>query len=204
MTSAAVALIEVVSVLFVDAKGPYPGLVRDWYDETRDARTYAGPNPIVAHPPCGPWSSLRKRSKETTKDCGPIAVDLVRRFGGVLEHPCGSKLFEHCGLPRPGQLADAWGGQTFDVEQVDWGHVARKRSWIYVVGARAPMPAAPPKRSPTHWCSGGGQGRGKTPPGIKVCSAEQRRRTPVDFARFLIGIAAQCSPPPIGTAGDSK
>ena len=200
--TAVLALREDVSVLYVDPRGPYPGLVRDWYDETRDARTYDGPGPVVAHPPCGPWSTLRKRSKETTKDCGPIAVAAVRKFGGVLEHPCGSKLFAYCGMPRPGGLPDAWGGVTWEVEQVDWGHVARKRSWIYVVGATRPMPPAPPKRQPTHWVSGGGTGRGKTPPGIKVCSAQQRRRTPTDFAVFLIDIAASCQAPspPIGTA----
>jgi hypothetical protein len=196
--TAAPALLESVSVLYVDPAGPYPGLVRDWYDETRDARTYAGPNPVVAHPPCGPWSSLRSLSNETTKDCAPHAVDLVRRFGGVLEHPRGSKLWEHCGLPRPGELPDAWGGIAFEVSQVDWGHVARKRSWIYVVGARS-IPSNPPRREPTHWCSGVHTpgARGKPPEGIKICSAQQRRRTPVDFARFLIGIAATCSPPPI-------
>lgn len=35
----------------------------------------------------------------------------------------------------------------------------------------------------------------ETLPGIKVCSAEQRRRTPVAFAEFLLGIAAGCAPP---------
>ena len=28
-----------VVVLYVDARGPYPRLVREWYDETRDRRT---------------------------------------------------------------------------------------------------------------------------------------------------------------------
>lgn len=183
-----------VVALYVDPRGPYPGLVEEWYDADRDARAYAGPWPVVAHPPCGPWSSLRTLSHETTKDLAPHAVGIVRRFGGVLEHPRGSLLFKHCGMPRPGELPDACGGVTFEVAQCDWGHVARKRSWIYVVGARA-MPMNPPKREPTHWVSGGGTGRGKTPPGIKVCSAEQRRRTPVDFAKFLLGIAESCTVP---------
>lgn len=195
--SAAPSLREDVSVLYVDPKGPYPSLVRDWYDETRDGRTYEGPNPIVAHPPCGPWSSLRGLSQETTKDLAPHAVDLVRRFGGVLEHPAGSLLWPHCGLPKPGELPDAWGGMTFLVHQVDWGHVARKRSWIYVVGGQHPLPMNPPKREATHWVSGVHTpgARGKPPEGIKICSAQQRRRTPVDFALFLISIAQGCTPP---------
>lgn len=192
--SAVLALREDVAALYVDAAGPYPSIVREWYDEARDARTYDGGWPVVAHPPCGPWSTLRSLSKETTRDLGPLAVEVVRRVGGVLEHPRGSKLFEHCGMPRPGELPDAWGGQTFEVCQVDWGHVARKRTWIYVVGSPT-FPPAPPKREPTHWVSGGGTGRGKTPPGIKVCSAQQRRRTPTDFARWLVEVASRCAVP---------
>lgn len=196
--STALALREDVAVLFVDPLGPYPGLVRDWYDEKRDARDYGGYVPVVAHPPCGRWSSLRKRSRETTKDCAPAALATVRRVGGVLEHPCGSKFFDFAGLPRPGRLPDAWGGVTYEVDQCDWGHPARKRTWLYVVGLRGSMPPAPPKRKPTHWCSGGGTGRGKTPPGIKVCSAQQRRRTPVAFAEWLLAVAARCAPPLTG------
>lgn len=196
--NAAPALIETVSVLYVDPRGPYPLLVRDWYDETRDAKSYAGPNPVVAHPPCGPWGALKRLNKKNDSSCGPHAVDVVRRFGGVLEHPSGSGLWAHCNLPRPGALPDAWGGVTYEVCQVDWGHVARKRTWLYVVGARA-VPQNPPRREPTHWVSGGREKRhnrtgGLIPPGIKACSAQQRRRTPIDFARFLIGIAETCVP----------
>lgn len=186
-----------VAALYVDPRGPYPALVRDWYDETRDARRYLGPYPIVAHPPCGPWSSLRSLSKETTKDCAPHAVELVRRLGGVLEHPRGSKLFDHVPLPKPGDLPDEYGGLSFEVSQCDWGHVARKRTWLYIVGVPlSALPVNPPHREPTHWVSGVHTpgARGKPPSGIKICSAEQRRRTPIEFARCLINIAAQCSP----------
>lgn len=72
-----------VVALYVDPKGPYPGLVAEWYDADRDAKTYDGNLPVVAHPPCGPWSSLRTLSRETTKGCAPHAVDIVRRLGGV-------------------------------------------------------------------------------------------------------------------------
>lgn len=195
MTQGCPSLREDVAVLYVDPRGPYPSLVRDWYDADRDAATYPlGTLPVVAHPPCGPWSSLRTLSQESTKDCAWFALAAVRQAGGVLEHPCGSTFFDVAGLPRPGRLPDAFGGQTFEVDQCDFGHVARKRTWLYVVGLVGPMPPAPPKRAPTHWCSGGGTGRGKTPPGIKVASAQQRRRTPVAFAQFLIDIAARCRP----------
>ena len=188
------AVVEDVAVLYVDPRGPYPDLVRHWYDETRDAASYDGPWPIVAHPPCGPWGRLRHLSKHDSPDHGPRAVELVRRFGGVLEHPQHSLLFRHCGMPLPGELPDAWGGVSFELAQCDWGHPARKRTWIYVVGARA-LPPAPAPREPTHWISGGRGRAGKkakttpVPEGIKVCSAQQRRRTPVAFAKWLIEIA---------------
>jgi hypothetical protein len=187
-----------VVALYVDPRGPYPELVAEAYDAARDARTYTGSLPVVAHPPCGPWSSLRGLSQETTKALAPHAVELVRRLGGVLEHPAGSLLWPHCGLPKPGALPDAWGGITYQVDQCDWGHVARKRSWIYVVGlSHKDMPLAPEPREPTHWCSGVHTpgARGKPPPGIKIASAQQRRRTPRAFAEWLIEIARRCSVP---------
>lgn len=185
-----------VAALYVDARGPYPSLVLHWYDAARDARSYAGSLPVVAHPPCGPWSVMRHLSKETTKDCAPAALEAVRRFGGVLEHPRGSTFFAHAGIPRPGRLPDAWGGISFEVCQCDWGHPARKRTWLYVVGLVGPMPPAPPPREPTHWASGSRNApRGPVPPGIKVCSAEQRRRTPVAFAEWLLEIASRCRAP---------
>lgn len=54
--------------------------------------------------------------------------------------------------------------------------------------------AGPPTRAPTHWCSGVHTkgARGETPPGIKVCSAQQRRRTPIAFAEWLLELASRC------------
>jgi hypothetical protein len=109
-------------------------------------------------------------------------------------------------LPCPEEDNDQWGGYTIEVDQVEWGHVARKRTWLYIVGAprervQALIDARPfPGRQPTHWVSGGrkhdrkGSG-GVVPHGIKVCSAAQRRRTPVEFAEFLIAIARHCERP---------
>jgi len=194
-----------VAALYVDPKGPYPSMCANWYDAERNAKTYAGPWPVVAHPPCGPWGPMRHLSSgngaEQDRTCGPHAVEMVRRWGGVLEHPKGSTLFRHCGMPHPGELPDEWGGVTFAVNQSDWGHVARKPTWIYVVGvALTQMPAPPPKREPTHWASGSRTRSSRqgspVPPGIKVCSVRQRRRTPIEFARCLLSIAA-CAEPPL-------
>ena len=167
-----------VVALYVDPRGPYPSLVREWYDEARDARTHAGPWPVVAHPPCGPWSSLRHLYQGGGADLALLAVEQVRRWGGVLEHPATSRLWTQ--IP--------W---TIDVSQCDWGHPARKRTRLLIVGTER-IPPMPPAREPTHWCSGVHTrgARGETPPGIKVCSAQQRRRTPIAFAQWLLDLAA--------------
>ncbi len=174
-----------IAALYIDPRGPYPALLgaAACWDEVRDARRYAGPHPVVAHPDCGPWGHLRYFYQGNGHDCGPRAVEQVRHFGGVLEHPSHSLLWRTCGLPRPGAGRDAWGGFSVAVNQVDWGHVARKPTWIYCVGVDPELAQQRPvPREPTHWI-GGGRGREgakwKTtpvPPGVKVCSAEQRRR----------------------------
>lgn len=184
-----------VAALYVDPRGPYPGMrdVECW-DEKRDARRYRGPHSIVAHPPCGSWSKLRHLAQGADRVCGPIAVRQVRRWGGVLEQPAGSGLWHFCGLPRVGTGLDAYGGFSVEVDQVSWGHVARKRTWLYLVGIAPEMIITiRTGGEPTHWCSGGGTGKGKVPRGIKVCSPEQRRRTPVEFARYLVALARQAT-----------
>lgn len=190
--------LRAVAALYIDPRGPYPSLPDvDCWDEQRDARLYAGPWPVVAHPPCGPWGQQRHNYQGAEHDCAPLAVEQVRRWGGVLEQPAGSKLWDRCDLPRPWGADDF--GYSIEVEQLQWGHVARKRTWLYLVGVRAGLVddgmerAYAHRRQPTHWCSGGrtrGKGSGGlVPPGIKVCSAQQRRRTPVAFAEWLIALA---------------
>jgi len=100
-------VIDDVVALYVDPRGPYPSLVREWYDEARDAKTYAGPWPVIAHPPCGPWGRLRHLSKKDDPSLALRAVNQVRLFGGVLEHPLGSLLFRTAGLPLPETPPDA-------------------------------------------------------------------------------------------------
>lgn len=79
-----------VSALYVDPTGPYPSRVAEWYDAARDARTYCGPSPVVAHPPCGPWGKLRWNCKHQDATLAPIGVYQTLEWGGVLEQPEGS------------------------------------------------------------------------------------------------------------------
>jgi hypothetical protein len=45
-----------IAALYVQTGGCYSGLDGvDLWDEARDARGYAGPWPVVAHPPCERW-----------------------------------------------------------------------------------------------------------------------------------------------------
>lgn len=191
-----------IAALYIDPRGPYPRMAGvDCWDEQRDARTYAGPHPVVAHPPCGPWGRLRHLYRGNEHDCGSIAVDAVRAYGGVLEHPARSGLWTDRSLPRPGELPDGHGGYTIEVDQCAWGHVARKKTWLYVVGVPRAVVASGIRTggTPTHWASGSRvnpdrpssrQGHA-VPPGIKVCSAQQRRRTPPAFAAWLVELARE-------------
>lgn len=184
-----------VSALYVDPRGPYPKLVADWWDEKRDARDYAGPNPVVAHPPCGPWGSLARYANPATKELAFHALVHLQRFGGVLEHPARSGFFAAARLPLPLTEGDGI-GFTVQVDQVNWGHVARKRTWLYCVGIPRAFVAAGIRfgAEPTHWISGSRKLRttgGVCPPHIKFCSNQQRRRTPVAFAEWLVELASQ-------------
>jgi len=187
-----------VAVLYVDPRGPYPKMPGvDAWDERRDARGYAGPHPVVAHPPCGPWGSLKAYCHQQDATLAPHAIEQVRTWGGVLEHPARSGLWRELRLPRPGELPDAFGGVTVEVFQVDWGHVALKPTWLYLVGVSPAAIPRVPEREPTHWISGSRKKRavpgagGVAPDHIKFCSNQQRRRTPTAFAEMLVGLARQ-------------
>ena len=186
-----------VAALYVDRCGPYFGRDEvDAWDLTRDARLYEGPLPVVAHPPCGPWGRLRHMYRGSEHDCAPRAVEQVRRYGGVLEHPQHSLLWAHCCLPYPDGLSFG-DGFTVALDQCSWGHVARKATWLYCVGIDRGLVLRTLRTggTPTHWISGGRGRLGKkakttpVPDGIKICGAEQRRRTPPAFADWLIWLA---------------
>jgi hypothetical protein len=130
-----------VAALFVETGGVYFNLdgVDPW-DEKRDARTYRGPHPVVAHPPCNKWGKYVSRD-ELGNDggCFEAAIMSVRRFGGVLEHPAYSKAWPTFGL-RPPKMGKGWNsadcyGHTCYVEQAHYGHAARKPTWLYAVRA---------------------------------------------------------------------
>lgn len=141
-----------VAALYVDAGGCYSGLdgVEPW-DEDRDARTYSGPHPVVAHPPCQRWGKLwagqplwikrtgERKTKGDDGGCFEAALAAVRAHGGVLEHPWGSHAWPHFNLNTPARtggwiVADFHGGWTCCVEQGRYGHYARKPTLLLAYG----------------------------------------------------------------------
>lgn len=192
-----------VAVLYCTPASIYKSLAVECFDEYRDARTYRGFLPVVAHPPCRSWGRLRHLSKPLPfeRELGFHAVRQVRRCGGVLEHPAGSLLWadqpEYCGftLPGVGGGFDAFGGQTVAVYQSDFGHPAPKHTWLYVVGVSAGelckafsagelgKPVRP-----------GELGKPVRPGGLGKVSnqpAARRMDTPEAFARLLLSIAVK-------------
>lgn len=142
-----------IAALFVSNPGCYIGLPDvDAWDEARDARLYAGPYPVVAHPPCQRWGRfavshpIKGVGCYTLGDddgCFSAALKAVRRFGGVLEHPKDSKAWKYFGLAKP--LSSGWteadelGGYTCQVEQGHYGHFSRKPTWLYACAVPLPV-----------------------------------------------------------------
>lgn len=169
--------------LYVESSSVYKTLGADCFDAGRDARTFYGTQPVVAHPPCQQWSRLRAFAhvKPVEKELALHALYVVRRNGGVLEHPSGSQLWAVASLPVPGEAADEWGGWTLPVEQSWWGHPCPKRTWLYIVGcAPRDIPALP-----FHL----GRASGRV---ASQSSGAARVRTPVAFARWLLALAERC------------
>lgn len=140
-----------IAALFVQRGGAYwnlPG-VEPW-DEERDARKYGGPHAVVAHPPCSRWCRLAGvvearwgHRRGDDGGCFSSALESVRRFGGVLEHPAYSDAWSAYDLNRPptGGVwvnADFRGGWTCYVEQGKYGHPARKATWLYAHSVELP------------------------------------------------------------------
>lgn len=143
-----------IAALYVETGGAYYGLSDvDPWDEARDARNYAGPWPVVAHPPCQRWGRysenhpIKGKIAITGDDggCFSHALGTVRAFGGVIEHPKDSKAFIgphsfNLGRPTPLGWTRAWDGVGWicQVEQGHYGHFSRKETWLYAAHCDLP------------------------------------------------------------------
>jgi hypothetical protein len=204
----------VIAALFVKKGGPYFGLddVDPW-DQSRDARTYAGPWPVVAHPPCSRWCQLAglveaRWGHKRGEDGGAFASALnsVRTWGGVLEHPAYTAAWAAFGLPVP-QRGGGWqrglcGGWSCHVEQGRYGHRARKATWLYAVGCELPAlrwgstsnwPASwhhskrdAAKKFAVSWCKNHGL------EDVPRIGKREASATPIEFRDTLLEIARAC------------
>lgn len=182
-----------VAALFVETNGIYFGLPNvDPWDELRDARRYAGPHPVVAHPPCDRWHQLsavnnKRWGYAINEDggCFAAALDAVRAYGGVLEHPAESRAFKFHGIPEP--TADSWqrtidGDWVAEVWQSSYGHRAKKRTWLLYSGKAAPPVLEWRRKAGTHQIGFFDQRRPQLP-------KAERSATPKLFRDLLINLA---------------
>ncbi len=195
-----------VAALFVDPHGCYAGLPGvDVWDETRDARKYAGPHPVVAHPPCSRWCRLAglvearwgyKRGEDA--GCFASALNSVRTWGGVLEHPAYTDAWAAFELPIPNRTG-GWqrglcGGWSCHVEQGRYGHPAKKATWLYAFNVELPQltwGSTPDGESdaPVSWC-GNHTSKFDTRPRL---SSREASSTPTEFRDLPIDMARSAS-----------
>ena len=197
-----------IAALYVAKGGCYFGLPDvDPWDESRDARLYAGPWPVVAHPPCSRWCRLaglvearwgHKRGEDG--GCFSAALAAVRKWGGVLEHPAYSDAWAAFELPAPAR-SGGWhrglcGGWTAHVEQGRYGHPAKKATWLYAHGVRD-LPTLPWGYQPAvassalvSWC---GNHTSKFDKRERVGKA-RAAATPLPFRDLLLGVARSVKP----------
>lgn len=133
-----------IAALFCHPRSPYKRIAGvDVYDAARDARTFPGGMPVIAHPPCRCWSRARRPGLPLDPDemaLAPWALEQVRREGGILEHPFGSRFWASAELPKPG-CSDVY-VWTIQLDQLWFGHAAEKSTWLYLCGI-VPRQVAP-------------------------------------------------------------
>ncbi len=168
-----------VAALFVRKRNHYADLGVDCYDADRDALTWPGGVPGVFHPPCRAWGqySTWAKPRDGERELALWAVDKVRQFGGVLEHPIASKLWRTVGCLSFG-VRDTHGGVLIPVYQSWWGHRAPKKTALYVVG---PVPSLPEFVEPVM----------QRP--IELMGKPEREATPPALAAWLVDVARACA-----------
>ncbi len=192
-----------IAVLFAERNGAYSALEGvDVWDKERDARTYVGPHPVVAHPPCQLWGRFAKinfirwggdhNRPGNDGGCFAFALASVRKWGGVLEHPADSYAWAEYGLTKPtsaGWMQTDEKEWVCEVWQSAYGHKARKRTWLLYCGTSAPSPLIWERPQATHQIGFHDQrGKAANKPTI---SGKAASATPSLFAKALINLAKE-------------
>lgn len=192
-----------VAALFVQTNGTYFGLQDvDPWDEIRDARCYAGPFPVVAHPPCQLWGPMANvnyarwggehNRPGNDGGCFASALRSVCQFGGVLEHPASSNAWATYGIRKPEGMGWKRVGLhdwVCEVWQVAYGHLARKKTWLFYHGVNPPFELRWERPKATHQIGFQDQrGKSKNKPTI---SGKAASATPPEFRDHLLQLARQ-------------
>ena len=118
------------------------------------------------------------------KQLAYFALAQVRLNGGVLEHPAGSRLWKEAPLPMPNEFFDEFGGFTIEVDQFDFGHVAHKKTKLYICGIKLnDLPKLPSVNTASTDRSICGNVKG-----TKRCTQYQREYTPDALIEFMTEI----------------
>jgi len=190
-----------IAALFVETNGCYFGIPDvDPWDERRDARNYAGPYPVVAHPPCERWGKMAKvnyirwggehNRPGNDGGCFEFALRCVRQYGGVLEHPEKSYAWGAHGLTKP-TGASGWqqcgDGYVCAVWQSAYGHRANKATWLYYFGDAYPADLRWNRPIGSHQVGFQDQrGKARNKPTL---GRREAKATPVGFRDALLGLA---------------
>lgn len=198
-----------LAALFVEENGVYSTLpFVDLWGISLDARNYAGPYPVVAHPPCERWgrywsggpSAKVRRTLGDDNGCFASALVSVRTYGGVLEHPEGSHAWNAFSLFTPPfgggwVVADDLGGWTCCVYQGKYGHSSAKATWLYAHGVELPSLLWGPARGMQrldegfHSSEARRLARSQRVAPRERLSHKQRLSTPIPFRDLLVSIA---------------
>jgi hypothetical protein len=123
--------------------------------------------------------------------CFASALSSVRAWGGVLEHPAYSYAWPRFELRKPhrfgGWLPTRCGGWVAHVEQLSYGHPARKATWLYAFGVELPelrWGSGSEPKAWVGWMANHGTGEGKARVGKRQAAA-----TPLAFRDALLAMA---------------
>jgi hypothetical protein len=165
-----------VPVLFTRSSGSsYRLLGCDCFDARRDALSWQGGRPAIYHPPCRSWAQLAHFSKPLPgeRELALWAMRMVRKFGGVLEHPIASRLWSESDCLSWG-VRDQFGGVLVPIAQSAFGHRARKFTGLYMVLSSIPPVPEPLPATTT----------------VENMGLSEREATPLPLARWLVDLVS--------------
>lgn len=205
-----------VAALFVQPSGCYASLpFVDPWPQDRDARNYTGPLPVVAHPPCQLWGPMaavnflrwggEHNRPGNDGGCFASAIEAVRKWGGVLEHPAATRAWTAHNLTPPvtmGWQKTMEGDWVCEVWQSAYGHRANKATWLLYHGKNPPLELRWKRIVGTHQIGGADQ-RGKARNKPKL-SARESSATPELFRDALIALSLHANACRVATADGNQ